>query len=60
LTFSLLQSFLELVQELQLVLEFQQERLRLLIITIVHQLKLVLQLRLKPFILESIITQQQQ
>jgi hypothetical protein len=60
LAFSLLQSFLELVQELQLVLEFQQERLRLLIITIVHQLKLVLQLRLKPFILESIITQQQQ
>ena len=48
------------MQELQLVLEFQQERLRLLIITIVHQLKLVLQLRLKPFILESIITQQQQ
>ena len=48
------------MQELQLVLEFQQERLQLLIITIVHQLKLVLQLRLKPFILESIITQQQQ
>jgi len=43
---------------LVLVQQPQQEQL-VIIITIKHQLGLVLQLVLEPFILESIITQQQ-